>query len=297
MKKYDVYAVRLRPMSEEAADVVAALLGSAGFDGFEQTEWGLNAYVPQGACSRHEVGALLAALPVEGVEADFAVEELEERDWNEEWERNGFAPIVVPGLCRIHSADSGADAGGGEGADCPYDIRLRPRMAFGTGTHETTAQLVELLLRRDFGGATVLDMGCGTGILGICMALRGARRVVGVDVDEASVENTRLNCGLNGVGQMEAVLGDASLLAPGGALGGAAFDCIVANIHRNVVVADLPRYAARLAAGGSVVLSGFFTADVPAVRRAAEDAGLELAHGQARNDWAVVEFRRGEGGG
>ena len=157
-------------------------------------------------------------------------------------------------------------------------------MAFGSGTHETTSQLVELLLRSDFHGQNVLDMGCGTCILGICMSLRGAERVVAIDIDEQSVDNSLLNCGLNQLHNISVLHGDASAIH-------GEFDTIVANIHRNIIINDLPTYVAHLRAGGTLIVSGFFTEDIPAIQSAAESQGLTLTHQQARNNWAVAVFK------
>ena len=204
---------------------------------------------------------------------------MENKDWNEEWETNSFEPIVIPELCCIHDTRHEADS------TVPYDIIINPRMAFGSGTHETTSQLVELLLRSDFHGQNVLDMGCGTCILGICMSLRGAERVVAIDIDEQSVDNSLLNCGLNHLNNIYVVHGDASAIRE-------TFDTIIANIHRNIIINDLPTYVAHLRQEGTLIVSGFFTEDIPAIQAAAEAQGLKLVHQQERNEWAVASFLR-----
>ena len=271
----------IEPFSDVASDVLCALLADVGFDSFEQTGGGVEAYVSKEVeLDAAIVDELLAAFPLPDTRITYVVDELEQCDWNEEWERTGFEPIVLPGLFSIHKPDQKVK-------QQPYNILINPRMAFGSGTHETTSQLVELLLKDDFTGLNCLDMGCGTGILGICMALRGAKRVVGIDIDMFSVENTRENCALNNVVNLETVHGDARAIE-------GTFDFMVANIHRNIIVNDLPVYVHHLAASGRLVVSGFFTEDVFSIQQEAESHGLILSHLQERNNWAVLMFTKNE---
>ncbi|MCH5176591.1 MAG: 50S ribosomal protein L11 methyltransferase [Prevotellaceae bacterium] len=278
MENYNVYSFQVSPMSDCASDILCALLAEVGFDSFQQTDEGVEAYVLQSAeVDNDAVDALLGAFPMDDVHIGYTVHVLENRDWNEEWERT-FQPIVIPGLCCIHKAEQVVER-------TPYDILIHPRMAFGSGTHETTSQLVELLLNDDFTGLHCLDMGCGTGILAICMALRGATSVQAVDIDEFSVENTKENCALNGIEHVDVVHGGAEVLPT------QTFDVIVANIHRNIIINDMPTYVRALRAGGRLVVSGFFTEDVLAVQQAAAELNLTLVHQQNRNDWAVLIFQ------
>ena len=288
MQKYEIFSFNIQPRTEWVADVLTAVLADAGFDSFEETDDGLNAYVEQGKMTREAVDALIASLDLTDTALSYSIGELENRDWNEQWEQEGFKPIVIPELCRIHDDNDEDNHHATLHAshatlhdDYRYDIKLRPRMAFGSGSHETTSQLVELLLEQDFSGKRVLDMGCGTGILAICMALRGAEEVVAIDIDEFSVENTHENCALNGLERIRVVHGDAQAIE-------GRFDCIVANIHRNIIVADMPIYVRHLNAGGQLIVSGFFTSDADAVRLAAENNGLRLTAKQHKDDWAVV---------
>ena len=275
---YSVTHFTLSPMSDMAADILSALLAEQGYDSFEQTETGVDAYIPTELLAQTDVDSLLADFPLHDVNYSFRTEAMENKDWNEEWETNSFEPIVIPELCCIHDTRHEADS------TVPYDIIINPRMAFGSGTHETTSQLVELLLRSDFHGQNVLDMGCGTCILGICMSLRGAERVVAIDIDEQSVDNSLLNCGLNHLNNIYVVHGDASAIQE-------TFDTIIANIHRNIIINDLPTYVAHLRQGGTLIVSGFFTGDIPAIQAAAEAQGLILVHQQEKNNWAVASFR------
>jgi len=282
MQQYLIYDFELTPMSDEKAEILTALLGEVGFDSFEQTERGVQAYILESL--ETDAAALIPTICDTLMRAQVAVtftrEQLEQRDWNERWEMDGFQAIEIPSLCRISKPDDVC----GKDAPYPYRIVLQPRMAFGSGSHDTTAQLVELLLCAPLSGKRCLDMGTGTGILAICMALRGASAVVAMDIDEASVENARHNCLLNGV-TVEVCLGDAS-----GIMG--MYDWIVANIHRNIIVADLPQYVAHLAAGGTFVCSGFYAEDVAVIEAAAREEGLRLVRRQQRNEWVVLQFER-----
>lgn len=284
MQKYTVFHFTISPMSDVAADLLSASLAEVGFDSFEQLEAGVDAYVLTEDVKAEAVEQVLADFLLPDVRITYRSEPLVEKDWNEEWERESFHPIVIPGLCCIHKPETLLDEALAGAPRPEYDIRISPRMAFGTGTHETTSQLVELLLTSDFSGKDCLDMGCGTGILAICMALRGAASVTAIDIDEASMENTVCNSRLNQVANMDVVHGDASAIS-------GEYDVIVANIHRNIIVHDLPTYRAHLKPGGMLLFSGFFTADVEQIEAAALAQGIEVEQVRSRQDWAVVQCR------
>ena len=276
MDAYLVYTFTLCPMREEAAEVLAALLTEEGFEGFEFTDTGLVAYIPallQPACLP------LQAMEEMEVEVSYTVRPLPQEDWNARWETEGFRPIVIGSLCALHKP---ADYVGEEVA---YDILIEPRQAFGSGTHATTRMLVERLLTSELTGRRCLDMGCGTGVLAICMALRGAAQVTAIDIDPDSVANARHNALLNGLeAKVDVHLGDASAIE-------GVYDCIVANIHRNIIVADMPVYAAHLAEGGQLLVSGFFAEDAEAVEAAAMAVGCSLRFRQADEEgWTMMVF-------
>lgn len=273
---YDVYHIQLTPSDDATREIVMALLAAAGFDSFLETDEGCDAYIDHQQFAREEVTAILDEIQLPDISISYTVEQLEQRDWNEQWEQQGFQPIIIQDLCAIHRPDQPVQT-------LPYDIKVEPRMAFGSGTHETTAQLVELLLRSDLCQRSCLDMGCGTGILAICMSLAGASHVTAIDIDQFSVENTRENCTLNNINNVSVLHGDASAITGD-------FDLIVANIHRNIIIADLPIYVRHLHNGGTLLVSGFFTDDIPALRQAASQYGLQLSDQQERNGWAVLRF-------
>ncbi len=279
----DYVEVRLEasPCSEALTDILAAYLADAGFESFVPDETGLTAYIRKELFSADAVKEAIDAVPMEA-DVTFTTSEIEGRDWNSEWEKNYFQPIVIGERCVIHSSFH-TDV-----PQCTYDIAIDPKMAFGTGHHSTTSQMVEQLLDRDVEGKTVVDMGTGTGILAILAAMRGAKRVVAVEIDPVAHINAAENLRINSTDPVTDLrLGDASQLAD---VSGA--DILLANINRNIVIADMPAYAAALRIGGTLLLSGFYTADLDMVKEAAMKAGLEFESSTSRQDWACAAFIR-----
>ncbi len=255
--------ITIEPYSEVAADCLAALLGEVGYDTFEPTATGLKAYIPQALYDSDALDGVVGSFFMP-VDLTYTIEQLENKDYNEQWERENFDPVL----------------------EREFGIRLDPRMAFGSGSHETTHQLVGLLMSMDFDSQDVLDMGCGTGVLGIAMAKRGARHVTAIDVDDMSVENAKLNFSLNGLAdRLLALTGDASAID-------GSYQTIVANIFKSVLLHDMPVYCEHLAPGGTIVFSGFYTADVPDMLNAAARHGLKLIDKRSDNDWAVLRFEK-----
>lgn len=203
------------------------------------------------------------------------------RDWNSEWEKHYFKPIVVGDRCVIHSSFH-TDVPAAE-----YDIVIDPKMAFGTGHHATTASVIEQILAADIQGKRVIDMGTGTGILSILAAMRGAAAATGIEIDPAAHANAVENVRLNGVdSRVDIVLGDASALA-----GVPEADMFIANINRNIITADLPRYAAKLKAGGTMLLSGFYEDDIPVIMTTAAPLGLAETGRTVRDRWTCLRLQ------
>ena len=251
--------ITVTPYSEATCDVLTALLGEIGFDSFEMTETGIKAYIPQEQFDEASLQDTLGNLFIPDVTCTYTLHDLENKDWNAEWEQNSFDPIL----------------------EREFGIRLNPRMAFGSGSHETTYQITSFLLQQDFTSQRVLDMGTGTGVLGIAMAMRGAQEIIAIDIDEFSVDNARENFTLNHIDNASILLGDASAIE-------GEFHTIVANIHKNILLADLPTYVQHLAPQGTLILSGFFTDDVPEMTIAAQQHHLTLQQTLERNGWAVL---------
>ena len=194
-------------------------------------------------------------------------------------QENFFQPIVIGDRCCIHSTFH---------KDTPqteYEILINPQMAFGTGHHETTSSIICELLDADLQGKSVLDMGCGTSILAILASMRGANPVTAIDIDDWCVNNSRDNIELNNIHNIQVELGDASLLE-----GREAFDVVIANINRNILLADMERYAACMHTGSELYMSGFYVQDIPVIREKAESLGMTFAHHREKNNWAAVKF-------
>ena len=255
----DYYRVRIdvAECTEDITDLAAAYLADAGFESFEPDSTGLTAYIKQEAGDGVKIAEeSLSDFPME---SDFKItgEVIEGEDWNEEWEKNYFKPILIEGRCVIHSTFHR------EVPEAEYDIVIDPKMAFGTGHHDTTSQMVKHILDLPLQGKSVIDMGTGTGILGILAAMRGAERVIGIEIDEAAYENAKENVTLNGV-KMELIHGDATALS-----GLEPADYLFANINRNIILGDIDRYAGRLKSGGEMLLSGFYDTDIAMIAEAA----------------------------
>lgn len=277
MNDYRELRLNLTPCSEDATDVLAALLADAGYESFVADADGLTAYVKADAFSNEALDEALALFPFPA-EISRSVALIEGKDWNAEWEKNYFKPIVIGDRCVIHSSFH-TDVPSAE-----YDIVIDPKMAFGTGHHATTSQVVNALLSMDETGLDVIDMGTGTGILAILCAMRGAARVTAIEIDPPAWENAVENVRLNGCSdRVNPICSDASALADAPKA-----DIFIANINRNIITADLPAYVAALKPGARMILSGFYEADIPVIMETAAPLGLsELTH-TTLNDWACL---------
>lgn len=277
--KYFEFVFRTHPCTETVNDVLAAVLGEAGFESFMECEGGLTAYIQQSLCDETSIKNAIADFPLPDTEITYTYTEAEDKDWNEEWEKNFFQPIVIGDRCCIHSTFH---------KDTPkteYEILINPQMAFGTGHHETTSSIISELLNADLKDKSVLDMGCGTSILAILASMRGANPVTAIDIDDWCVNNSKDNIILNQINNITVELGDASLLK-----GRKPFDVIIANINRNILLADMPQYAACMHAGSELYMSGFYVQDIPVIREKAENLGMKFIHYREKNNWAAVKF-------
>ncbi|WP_295727855.1 50S ribosomal protein L11 methyltransferase [uncultured Muribaculum sp.] len=277
MNDYIELRVDLEPCSECATDVLAALLAENGYESFVPDEAGLTAYVRDADFNADILGDVVGAMPFDGITATTEWKKVEGRDWNAEWERNYFQPIAIDGRCVIHSSFH---------TDVPeaeYDIVIDPKMAFGTGHHQTTTLIIRHLLSTDLLGKSVIDVGTGTGILAILAAMRGATPVNAIEIDEFAHVNAVENVSLNGHPEINVLLGDANTLQ---SLPLA--DILLANINRNIILADLGTYARAVVSGGEIVLSGFYSADVDTILAEARKCGLEYKSRASIDDWTAL---------
>ena len=277
--KYFEVTFTTSPCNETVNDVVSALAGEIGFESFVEWENGVQAYIQQSLFDEEALKSMVADFPLPDTTIEYTVVEAEDKDWNEEWEKNFFQPIVIGDRCCIHSTFH---------KDTPqteYEILINPQMAFGTGHHETTSSIISELLEADLKGKSVLDMGCGTSILAILASMRGAGPITAIDIDDWCVNNSRDNIALNGIENITVEWGDANLLK-----GREPFDVIIANINRNILLADMAQYAACMHSGSELFMSGFYVEDIPVIQEKAESLGMEFIHHREKNNWAAVKF-------
>ena len=279
--KYFEVKFTLSPYSTDASDVLSAMAGEAGFESFEETADGLLGYVQQSLFSENTLQEVLSDFPFEGVTVTYDIREAEDRDWNEAWEQEGFEPIVISPSIVIH-----------DGRHLPsevstlLEIEIDARQAFGTDTHETTRMICSEAVQYAR-GARILDCGTGTGILSICALKLGATEAVGYDIDEWSVDNARHNAVINRVDdRFTSLLGDVTILNK---VEGT-FDLVLANINRNILLADMPAMREKMAPGARLILSGFYTADASLLIEKAATLGLTLEQQKEDHDWACLVF-------
>ena len=285
MKYYEVI-FKIQPVTQDARDILAVMTGEVGFESFEETEDGLKGYVQQDSFDQDVLDQTIQYFPMEGTHIIYKVKEAEDKDWNEQWEQEGFEPIIIDeGKMVIHD---------GRHLNAPLSmlnsslsIEIDAHLAFGTGTHETTRMICSMLLDMPLKGKRVLDCGCGTGILGICAVKLGAESVVGYDIDEWSSDNTRHNAVINQVdNRMTALCGDASVLSNFGA----EFDVVLANINRNILLNDMERFRSVMAPKAQLILSGFYKEDCALLESKAQSLGLSLQATHTDGDWACLAF-------
>jgi ribosomal protein L11 methyltransferase len=301
MKYYEIN-MRIEPCTQDAQDLLAALTAEAGMETFEETESGLKGYAQQQLLDEEALREAIATFPISGVSISYTIEQAEDRDWNEQWEQEGFEPIVV--RWKMDDGRWKMDDGRWkmdervlvihDGRHLPSAICHQPsaimieidaHMAFGTGTHETTRMICRMLMGMDLKGRRVLDCGSGTGILGICALKLGADSCTAYDIDEWSTDNTRHNAVINHVDdRLEALCGDATLLD---GIDGQ-FDVVMANINRNILLQDMPRFAAKMKPGAMLIMSGFYQQDVPMLTEKAESLGLTTVATVNDGEWTCV---------
>ena len=315
--KYFEVEFTILPFSTDAADLLAAIAGEAGFETFEETSTGLMGYIQQDLLDVSTLQTSLNDFPFEGISISYDIRPAEDRDWNEQWEQEGFEPIVVK--CGMRNVE-------GEmwNEECPVivihdgrhlpevmptgaiPIEIDAKLAFGTGTHETTRMICSELIsfhiphstfhnqepsfhipHSTFHKIRVLDCGTGTGILSICALKLGAAEAIGYDIDEWSVDNARHNAVINQVDdRFTSLQGDASILnkVEGN------FNLVLANINRNILLADMESFRGKMAPGASLILSGFYTEDCEMLIEKAKTLGLKLTKQKEDQNWACLVF-------
>lgn len=271
---YVEYNFKIEPQ-QPASDILIAELGEAGFESFVENEEGVLAYIQKADWN----DAILKDVQVfdnENFKIDFSLKEIEQENWNATWEQN-FDPIQVGNQCVVRAPFHEKPA-------TEYDIVIEPKMSFGTGHHETTHMMLQFILAHDFEGKSVLDMGSGTGVLAILAAMKGASHVDAIDIDNWCYLNAKENVERNNCEHITVKEGDSSLL------GSLKYDIILANINRNILLNDLPKYAECLKKGGKLFLSGFYSEDIPAISAKCGELNLEFEKNIEKNNWVAVKY-------
>lgn len=274
---YTKISFKLNPDNQENREILVALLSDLDFESFDETDEQVFGYIPGETVDLGPIRDIATALPFS---VHIENEMIPDQNWNEVWEKNYFKPLLIGNRCLVRAPFHT------EYEPAEFELVIEPKMAFGTGNHETTTLVAEQILDMELTGKTVLDMGCGTGILGMLASLKDAKRVVAIDIDSWAFESTVENARLNNIPNLEAKQGDASLL------GNETFEIIFANIHKNVIISDLSVYEKVLQSGGKLYLSGFYTHDMPDIKKKAESLGLLETGFHEKNNWVVYAFEK-----
>jgi len=263
------------PSSDIQHDMLVSMLAEIGFDSFMDDAMALKAYCSEDKRDDLAVENLLNEPMFSDIRL-LTVEEMPDKDWNELWEAS-YQPVVVNERCRVRAPFHEPDP------SFEFDLVIEPKMSFGTANHETTAQIIQLMLETDFQDKTVLDMGSGTAVLAILAKKLGAAKTVAIDNDEWAYRNAFTNCELNGINDIEIVLGDASAIQ-------GSFDVVLANINRNILLRDMHCYVDAMQPKAHIFFSGFYTEDLPSIQVEAERLGLHYCRHLNRNNWVAAEF-------
>ncbi|MDH3382150.1 MAG: 50S ribosomal protein L11 methyltransferase [Flavobacteriaceae bacterium] len=271
---YIGYEFKVTPL-QPGVEIIIAELGFAGFESFVETEEGVTAYIQKEEWN-HDILNDIQILESDEFEITYTFNDIAQVNWNEEWEKN-FSPIVVDDLCSVRAPFH-------EKPDTIYDIVIEPKMSFGTGHHETTHMMIQHLLKNDFKDKSVLDMGCGTGVLAILAEMKGAKPIDAVDFDNWCYLNSIENVERNNCKHITVIEGDASVLI------NKKYDIIIANINRNILLNDMAVYASCLNKKGLLFLSGFYCDDIPMIQQVCEKHMLKFEEKLERNNWVSLKF-------
>ncbi|MGY0391938.1 50S ribosomal protein L11 methyltransferase [Bizionia sp. KMM 8389] len=270
---YDFTVAPLQP----GVEILIAELGYAGFESFVETETGVTAYIQKEEW-HEDILADIQILESDEFTITFEFNEIEQVNWNAEWERN-FNPILVDNVCAVRAPFH-------ENMNAEYDIVIEPKMSFGTGHHETTHMMIQHILKTDVTNKSVLDMGCGTGVLAILAEMKGAKPLEAIDIDNWCYLNSLENITRNNCEHITVLEGDASLLKD------KSYDIIIANINRNILLQDIPVYDSCLKTKGLLFLSGFYQEDIPTIEAMCNKSGLKRVDTLEQNNWVALKFEK-----
>lgn len=275
--EYTKINCKIEPDIEINREILIAELGNIGYESFVETDDLVEAYIPSADFSNDDLSTLFP-VGYPGFQFSFSSETIPDQNWNEVWEKNYFQPLMIADRCLVRAPFH---------TDYPkaeYEIVIEPGMAFGTGNHETTSMMISVILEQNLIGKTVLDMGCGTGVLSILASMRGADTVTAIDIDSWAINSVTENAALNNVSNLEVIQGGAELLKD------KKFDFIYANIQRNILLNDMPQYCKVLKQGGELIMSGFYVDDLEPVKKRAIELGLQFIRFTENQKWVAAVF-------
>jgi ribosomal protein L11 methyltransferase len=274
MNYFEVNILLKDAAAPDSRDIIAAHLSEFGFESFEDHETGLKAFIPENLFNENEINDALKDIS-EMIPFSWEINFIKAENWNETWEKN-FDPVMVGGKCFIRAPFHAPNP------DAEFELVIEPKMSFGTAHHETTAMMIELILGKNWEGKKVLDMGCGTGVLAILCSKMSASEIMAIDNDEWAFLNAVENIGRNNTANIEVLEGDDALIE------NQKFDVIIANINRNILLAQIQNYSKALNPGGEILLSGFYEQDVPILLNESEKYHLNLKQKITKNSWVAM---------
>ena len=280
--KYIQLSIKVTPCNETITDVLSFHLGDIGYDSFVATDNVLAAYIPEKDFLEEHLKNTLHNLSIDladlfkEVKIDYEFKPIEDENWNKEWEKNYFKPLVLSNKCLVRSSFHQVDK------SYDYEIVIDPKMAFGTGHHQTTYLMLQEILKLDLTNKTVLDIGCGTAVLAILASLKGAKHVVAIDFDEWAYENAKENVLLNDITNVDVRLGEIDLVA------NEKFDFIFANINRNILLQGIEHYATSMKKGAILIMSGFYSEDVEDLKLECKKHNLSYQKTEQKDNWCAV---------
>ena len=275
--EYTEVDIRLKEVNP-FADIIVARLNEIDFESYSEDENGVKAYVKTHLLDENAVKEIISEAS-ELCELTFSISKVKQENWNQQWESN-FEPVVINDKCVIRAHFHQPIH------DVDFEIIITPKMSFGTGHHETTSLVMNEMFSLDFNNKSVLDMGCGTGVLAILASKLGANSLVGIDFDEWAVENAEENSVLNSIDNIDYIHGDAD------AIGDATFDIIVANINRNIILQDIEKYVGAMNEKSEIIFSGFLKEDIPLILEKSEQLGLDLVVSKNTNKWQMLHLEK-----
>jgi len=275
--KYSAVTFTASAIEEWQKDLLISALAEVGFDTFEDQENGFVGYIPTGNLSIQSLETVLLQEAV-GYSIDYTIRDIEHQNWNQLWESN-FKPILVDDQCYVRATFHESNP------HVAYEVVIDPKMSFGTGHHQTTSMMISFILENEFEGKNVLDMGCGTGILGILASKKGAKHVLAVDYDDICVASVEENKLLNDISNMNGLLGSKEVLV------GSTFDVILANINRNILLDQIEQYKDCLNPQGALYISGFYVGeDFELLKAKAEELGFKFMEKKKLDNWCSMKF-------